>query len=137
MLDEISLRKTEFVEGHRVILADGQSWSFPRPKIRFVPKLVDGKFEVSGGASFGPEFDANLDVLYGVTESDGIERLRVKFEMTCRLLMANYSLTPENLAELVVVEIGDPASEERWQQTTEVLFGNSPKPTASTSDAAV
>ena len=37
-LDEKSLRKPGFSEGHQVILADGQEWTLPKPRIRFKPQ---------------------------------------------------------------------------------------------------
>ena len=76
MLDEKALRKPGFSEGYRVTLADGQEWTLPKPKIRFKPKVVDGKVEVGGGPSFGPEFDQQLDILFGVVDVEPIERLR-------------------------------------------------------------
>ena len=111
MLNEIALRKPGFSEGRKVVLADGQAWTFPRPKIRLKPRIVDGKVEIGGGPSFGPEYDEQLDVLFGVTDVDPAERLRVKFEVAVRLLAANYNLRPDELAELIVLEPGDPASD--------------------------
>jgi hypothetical protein len=85
-LDERSLRKPGFSEGSKVTLADGQEWVLPKPRIRFKPRIVDGKVEIGGGSSFGPEFDDKLDILLGVAEADPAERLRVKFEVAVRLL---------------------------------------------------
>jgi hypothetical protein len=132
-LDEKALRKPGFSEGYAVRLADGQEWTFPKPRIRFRPKIgPDGAVEVGGGPSFGPEFDQKLEVLYGVTEAEPIEQLRVKFEMAVRLLSANYELTAEQLGELIVLEPGDPASDERWDQLSRVLMGVAPKPLPAT-----
>lgn len=128
MLDERALRRETFSEGHKVALADGQEWTFPKPKMRFRPKVVDGKVDVDGGPSFGPEYDASLDVLFGVVDVEPIERLRVKFEMAVRLLGANYDLTPEDFASLIVLEPDDPASDERWEQLTRAIMGIAPKP---------
>jgi hypothetical protein len=132
MLDEQALRKPGFTEGYKVALADGQEWTFPRPRIRLKPKIVDGKVEIGGGPSFGPEYDDQLDVLFGAAEVDPVERLRVKFEMAVRLLAANYDLKPEDCAELIVLEPGEPASEERWEQLSNVLSGIAPKPSPAT-----
>ena len=132
MLDEKALRKPGFTEGHKIALADGQEWTFPRPRIRLKPKIVDGRVEVGGGPSFGPEYDDQLDALFGAVEVDPVERLRVKFEMAVRLLSANYELEPENFAELIVLEPGEPASDERWEQLSNVLLGIAPKPLPAT-----
>jgi len=132
MLDEKALRKSTFSEGYRVTLADGQSYCLPKPKIRFKPRVVDGKVEVAGGPSFGPEFDEQLDVLFGVVDVPPIERLRVKFEMAVRLLSANYDLKPEDFGELIVLEPDDQASDERWEQLTRAIMGIAPKPSPAT-----
>jgi hypothetical protein len=128
MLNEQALRKPGFSEGYEVTLADGQKWTLPKPKICFRPKIVDGKVEIGGGPSFGPEFDRELDILFGVVDSDPIERLRVKFEMAVRLLSANYDLTPEHYGELIVLEPGNATSDSRWEQLTDVIMGIAPKP---------
>jgi hypothetical protein len=127
-LDEKSLRKPGFVEGIKVKLADGQEWMLPKPKLRFKPKIIDGRVEISGGPSFGPEFEDKLDVLFGVTDADPSERLRVKFEVAVRLLAANYNLEPDDFAELIVLEPGDAASDERWEQLSNAIMGIVPKP---------
>jgi hypothetical protein len=127
-LDEKSLRKPGFVEGIKVKLADGQEWMLPKPKLRFKPKIIDGRVEISGGPSFGPEFEDKLDVLFGVTDADPSERLRVKFEVAVRLLAANYNLEPDDFAELIVLEPGDAASDERWEQLSNAIMGIAPKP---------
>ena len=132
MLDERALRKPEFSEGHRVVLADGQEWTFPKPRIRFKPRICDGKVEIGGGPSFGPEFDDQLDILFGIVEAEPIERLRVKFEMAIRLLQANYELTDSDLGELLELEPGDASNDERWKQITRVVMAISPKPSPAT-----
>jgi hypothetical protein len=127
MLDERSLRKPTFSEGYAVTLADGQDWTFPKPRIKLKPKIVEGKVEIGGGPSFGPEFDHQLDILFGAVEADPVERLRIKFEMAVKLLSVNYDLKPDDYADLIVLEPGDPASDERWEQLSNVLLGIAPK----------
>ena len=128
MLDEKALRRPGFSEGYKVVLADGQEWTLPKPRIRFKPRIVEGRVEIGGGPCFGPEFDDRLDILFGITEAEPAERLRVKFEVAVRLLAANYNLTPANFAELIVLEPGDSASDERWEQLSNAIMGIAPKP---------
>ncbi len=128
MLDEQALRKPGFSEGRKVLLADGQAWTLPKPRIRFTPRVTESGVEVWGGASLGPESDALLDVLYGVEPVPPLERLRAKFEMAVRLLSANYNLKSEDFARLLVLEPGDPVSEARWDQLGEAVTGAAPKP---------
>lgn len=135
MLDEKALRKSTWVEGTWVELSDGQKWSIPKARIIFKPRLVDGKIELGGGPTFGPEFDPTLDVLFGVTEVDGAERLRAKFEIACKLIMANYDIAFDDLANLVTFEPNDPASDARWDLLITSIMGLPPKQRADTSDA--
>ena len=132
MLDEKALRRPTFAEGSRVKLADGQEWTFPKPRIRFKPRVVDGRVEIDGGATFGPEFDEKLEMLFGLGEIEGVERLRLQFEVAVRLLSTNYDLPRGAVGDLLVLEAGDPASEERWESITNVMLGISPKPSPAT-----
>lgn len=128
MLNELELRKPGFQDGHKVKLTDNQEWTFPKAKFRFLPKVLpDGTVEVGGGPSFGPAEDKLLEILFGVIEADGFERLRAKFQMAVRLLLHNYDLQPVDFEQLLVV---DPDSEENaaiWEQLTPVLTGSAPK----------
>lgn len=135
MLNELEMRKPEFQDGYPVQLADGQTWFIPRPRICFYPTVVDGKIAIGGGPTFGPEFDGMLDILFGVNDVEPQEYLRAEFEMTVRLLQANYNLTVEQIAPLITMELGNPASEARWEAIREAIRGNAPKPTADTSDS--
>ncbi len=129
MLDEKALRKPTWQDGHKVTMADGQEWTFPKPRIRFRPKVAaDGRVDIRGGPSFGSEYDDQIDVLFGAVEVDPVERLRVKFEVIVRLLLSNYDLAPADFAELIVLEPGDPASDERWDELSRLLLGDTPKP---------
>ena len=124
--------KPGFQEGGRVKLADGQHWAFPKPRLVFKPKIVNGAIDFDGGPTFGPEFDDKLEVLIGVREASLVEHLRIKFEMAVRLLRTNYELRDEDFAELIVLVVGDPASDERWEQLERVLMGIAPKPSPAT-----
>lgn len=130
MLDEQALRRPTFSEGSKIKLADSQDWTFPPSRVRFRPRLVGDKIEVGGGASFGPEFDDRLDVLFGVVDAEPTERLRVEFEVVVRLLQANYDLTVPQIADLIEMEPGNPASDDRWDQIRNVVRGLPPKLTA-------
>ena len=132
MLDERALRKPGFQEGHRLLLADGQEWAFPKARMILKPQISDGKIDIGGAPTFGPEFDDKLEVILGAREATPVERLRMKFEMAVRLLAANYDLKPEDFGTLIVLEPGDPASEERWKALDDVLVGNAPKPSPAT-----
>lgn len=128
MIDEKTRRRAEFVEGYPVTLADGQLWNVPRPKLRFTPKFVDGKVELAGGPTLGSDFDGDLEIIFGTVDVPGAEFLRVKFSLAVRLLRVNYELSDSELAGLIVLEPGDPASDARWEELTNAMMGNAPKP---------
>ena len=131
-LNEKALRKPSFSDGYKVTLADGQEWTLPKPRIRLKPRIVEGKVEVTGSPTFGPEFDEALDVLYGVKVVEPIEHLRVKFEMAVQLLSANYNLANEDLFDLIVFEPGNETSDKRWEQLSRAIMGIVPKPLPAT-----
>jgi hypothetical protein len=132
VLDEKALRKPGFSEGYPVTMADGQAWVMPKPRIRFKPRVVDGRVEIGGGATFGPESDGDMEILFGAADVEPAERLRVKFAMAVRLLASNYDLKPDDFAELIVLEPGDEASDERWDQLNQAIMGIAPKPSPAT-----
>ena len=127
-LDEKALRKPGFSEGVKLTLADGQEWVLPKPRLRFKPRIVNGKVEIGGGSSFGPEFDDKFDILFGIVDAEPAERLRIKFEVAVELLATNYDLKPGDFARLIVLEPGDPESEQRWDQLCDAIMGIAPKP---------
>ncbi len=128
MLDEKALRKPEFSLGTRVRLADGQEWTLPRPRLRFNPRVTPAGVTVESKLGFGPEADHLLDILWGVVPADPVERLRARFEIVVQLLAANYDLKPDDFASLLILEPGDPASENRWNEIGEAIAGQAPKP---------
>jgi hypothetical protein len=91
MADEKALRRPTFVEGRRVVLADGQSWSLPTHR----------------ADRADPEYDA---ILRMVREAeDASDRLRSELALTIFLLSRNYQLTPDVLQEILGFSPDDPA----------------------------
>jgi hypothetical protein len=129
-LDEVALRKPGWAEGNRVRLGDGQEWSFPRPRIRMVPRAGDdGRITagVKAAASLGTEFEGWFDILMGVKESDALEEWEAKFGAAAKLLMLNYDLTVADLGDLLYWESGDPGSDARWFEIERAIRGVPPK----------
>ena len=59
MLVESERRRAEFAPGVPIVLADGQAWHFPAPKVVLFPVVGPGlRCEVGSRTSFGPEYDA-------------------------------------------------------------------------------
>jgi hypothetical protein len=94
MSEERSVRKPGYVEGVRVRLSDGQSWSLP----------------LRGFVRRDDEYDA---LLAAVCQSeDQAEGLRAELALTVLLMTRNYDLRPDELNALLSFPPGDPALSE-------------------------
>jgi hypothetical protein len=134
MLDEVVLRRPEFVEGERITLGDGREWSFPRPMLReFRPSFSpDGgaKFGPTTFRTFGPGHLSRLDELFA--SDPGLGQIELVATMAAELLRRNYTLDDDQLGALltyVQTEAGDldEASQAMWQSLAGVVAGLSPK----------
>jgi hypothetical protein len=131
MLDEQALRRPGFTEGPRIVLGDGQSWTFPRPWLRLYPvRAEDGHLTVGGGMSFGAHYDELVDRLVDCDPGDTTGRLALQFQMAAALLDHNYTLSDRDLRRLLAIDLADPECEPRWQQINHVLLGSPPKASA-------
>jgi hypothetical protein len=83
-----------FIDGTRVVLADGQSWALPVYEL----DQIDA------------EYEATLKAI-GEAE-DGPERLRFELALTILLLSRNYQFGPSDFQDLLDFEPGDPAKAE-------------------------
>ncbi len=141
-LDEVALRKPEFVEGVRIVLGDGQEWSFPMPKLRLVPQR-DSNGEITAGIKAIPGQDKSLsrvfDILWTLAEEEPDDAWSVRFAAASYLLGLNYTLTDDDLGDLIFLSRDDQESLDRWQFIDNVLRGISPKkePTPDGSDLPV
>lgn len=126
-LNEVELRKTEFREGIAVLMADGQRWHIRKPKIRIGFTEIAGESDVKRTISFGQAYDHYINTIYGGEDVDGYEKLKAEFAVLAALLRENYELTSEQLSELIAMDIGDEASEDRWNEIRNALTGIAPK----------
>ena len=128
MIDEAALRRPTFRDGHKITLANGQEWTIPKPRLRLRPRFEGGKAKgFNDLPSWGGEDDELVDTLFGVGEVDGAAWVEARFELLARLLLANYDLADDQLADLLTIDRDDPATEERWAEITRVLRGLTPK----------
>lgn len=131
MLDERATRKPGFRDGPRLVLGDGQEWTFPRPWLRLYPvRDADGRLAVGGGQGYGPDYDALVDQLIDCEPDDTTRRLALQFQMAACLLDRNYTLGDRDLRRLLAVDLADPACEHRWARINQVLLGHAPKASA-------
>jgi hypothetical protein len=133
-LDEQTLRRADWRDGAKVTLSDGQAWTLPRPRVRWVPRVgKTGRIDYGASAGGDKNDDEALDVLLGIKEVDNHEWVRLRFELAYRRLTANYDLSPEQACELLSLDFCDPAEHKRWEPITDCLRGSSaPKPSPAT-----
>jgi hypothetical protein len=133
VLDEKALRRPDFKPGVPVVLGDGQTWDLRKPRLRFIPVEKDGAVKSAGrSCELGPECDELVGIFFGDIETASIDFASARFDLTKRLLTANYLLSIEQLQDLVYVEPENKANEEMWTAISTVIAGRTPKPTPAT-----
>lgn len=99
MLDEQALRRETFVPGVPVVLADGQEWSLRKPVVRFVPADNEAGFERCLSLDGSDTFEA-VAAAYENAEAAG-DVIRGELSLGKAVLLANYDLTPPQVASLL------------------------------------
>jgi hypothetical protein len=108
MPNEPEMRRPEFTEWQAVTLADGNQWILPRPRLEYVPRVVDGRFryaDVPGRFTFGPDFEWNL-IGYR-SAADELEKFQELAFVVAGLIRLNYEIGDDDLAELLAVRLDD------------------------------
>ena len=103
MIEEVALRRPDFLPGSPVRLADGRWWTLPdppRPDAR-------GAAAPGGWSGFGPDYAATVAAV-GQAE-DEAERRRAELALAICLLVRNYDLTADTLCALLGDHPGDPS----------------------------
>lgn len=106
-LDEQALRRPEFAGGVAVTLADGQEWSLPRPRVRFVPDESDLGFGVRLAMDDGGAYQSLVTAVYAAENDPAY--IRAELALARHLLLANYDLAPDQIASLLQFSYGDDA----------------------------
>jgi hypothetical protein len=129
MLSELERRKIDFTLGNKVALADGQEWTFPKPRLRFFPyRGTDGKIGLGGTGTFDEEYRTLLSAFVECDRHDPYQVWTVKIQIACHLLTANYCLTDAELAELLPVIFDDQTNMDMWANLSPVVLSQPPKP---------
>lgn len=133
-LDEAALRRPEFAHGEPIVLADGQSWYFPRPLLELYPVPgPDGTLRFDGTRrNFGEDFDRKLDTF---VEAQGVDELNAMLDLAVDLLGRNYALQPADYGTLLPWRPRDEDNAAMWQAIVNAALGrDAPKPSAGGSE---
>jgi hypothetical protein len=131
-LDETALRRPTWRDGHKITLADGQEWTIPKPRLRLRPRFENGKVVGVRDVEYAPEDDSLVDTLFGAADAEADAWVAARWELLARLLRANYDLSDDALAELLVIDPEDASGSDRWSEITRRLRGLGPKPSPAT-----
>jgi hypothetical protein len=101
-IDEKSRRKPGFSAGVAVMLADGQEWTFPPPRLRLSPVRSGDGFTVTVNRVGLPDYPRWEAVLCNEAQVPATEYWTVRMTAAATLLLANYELTDEELGALLV-----------------------------------
>lgn len=128
-LNEQALRRPKFEDGAPVVLADGQEWRLPRPRVRLVPDDSDLGFKVRVAV---PGDDGRFQELMDALDDPASNRPAAARELAVarHLLLLNYDLTPAQVADLLQFGYhdNDPEGMAIREAVMGVAFGNGPKP---------
>lgn len=138
MRSEQECRRDGFESGTPVLLADGQAWQLPRPRVRMAPANNDQGFKRVLSRPDGGGFAALME-RYEALDGRG-DDLRVselaaaELALGRHLLLANYDLGDDEVAGLVQFsydEADDPEGYAIREGVMGVVFGyGAPKPSA-------
>lgn len=136
-LSEADCRKPGFVPGTPIQLADGQVWQFRRPRVRFVPAHHESGLRVfltGPRDGFAELLDRRTDLFEKVKQGEGpgLDAIAdVELELGARMLLANYGLDREQLADVLQFSYDKEGDPEAWgirEAVMDVAEGNGPKP---------
>jgi hypothetical protein len=127
-LVEAERRKEGFTEGNKVTLADGQEWTFPKPRLRFFPyRGDDGKMGLGGSGTFDQEYRELFTAFTECDKDEPYQYWTLKIQIACHLLLANYELSDTELADLMPVMFDDEPNMEMWGNLSPVCLSTPPK----------
>ena len=138
VLDEAALRRPTFRGGEPVILADGQTYFFPKPNVDLRPRFSAGRISSTIPATdLGPDFNDALMAIDEPTEEQAASPyLDRMFQVAAAGLLVNYKLTDDDLTRLLVYRHQDELNVELWNAILGTARGiYSPKPSSATSES--
>lgn len=125
-LDEQTLRRDTFTLGEVITLWDGQAWHFPRPMVRWRHSYRNDIPDPEPYTSLGHDFDAASRAVREAGEATA-DPIGLVLGLAAAMLTANYDLTRDDLAGLLVYDPGDPSNASSWREIIRVALGEAPR----------
>lgn len=129
-IDEQERRRPEFVGDVPVTLCDGGTWFLPKPRICLAPKRNATGFETRCAVmGWGHDYYSKLDALeVAGLKDDSVAAINAEMDLACALLLRNYDLTDDELAEVLWFDMQDEANGAMRRRIMETAQGFAPKP---------
>lgn len=134
MLNEVTSRRPGFLGGVSIALCDGQEWSFPVCKSRYVkdstrPTGIRGIFVPPVNEHITTEaYKALVDAEFKA--ESGVDVIRSQLDIAYALLQINYDLTDDQISELIQFVYGDDSDPDLLMMKDDIMgvaFGQAPK----------
>lgn len=109
MIDEKAARRPTWVDGTPVVMADNQEWTLPRPVVVFVPAETDLGFEIRARLGDDGTFGTFSKALE--TAEGGNAFVKAALAAGKYLLLLNYDLTADQVADLLQFNFSDESSD--------------------------
>lgn len=128
--NEASCRRDIFSQDVPVVLCDGQEWWLPKPRVVFRPTYGPNGYGTRMSSMWGDDY---YKLIQDLIDSNGKEFdhvLGAQFALCSELLLRNYNLTHEQIAELIYFDLNedpDPANVEMRQTLLRTAQGVGPK----------
>lgn len=123
-LDEVALRRPGYRGGEKILLADGQYWSFPKPMISFAPDDTEQGYRVY--LELGDGFDARMATMEA---AKGGAFIGAQLGVARYLLCLNYDLTLAQVQRLIRFRYEEDAEDATRAAIMDVARGlDAPKP---------
>lgn len=147
MISEQECRREDWIEGVPILLENDEEWQFPKPVMQlrlslgggqvgheFVPASTDTNRRFS--QAYFDEMDAFRETIVNLPAPDepvegervtGLDLTKMGFSLAANLLRRNYTLTDDEVAELLQGPVGDPRTDMMWVAIRDVALGIAPK----------
>jgi hypothetical protein len=129
-IEEKSRRKPDFLGGQGLLMADGQDWIFPKPRVRFAPSDDSTGYTIVLDAGDGyQELINKYREVYDAPSSSIESRLSAEMAIGVFLLRRNYELTTQEMSGILQYALDEDTDPEGYRirdQVLDLAFGHTP-----------